>query len=83
MSPERRTLLALGECESRVAAGANVLDVLESAASAYQVPQGELALLILAKVIACSRARAERDAVEQADAETDPDAHTHELEDQC
>lgn len=72
MSLERRALLALGQCERMAAAGANVLAVLEDAARTYLVPKGQLAVLMLAKVIGCGRARAEREAVQAADAEIDP-----------
>jgi hypothetical protein len=82
MSPELRTLLALGACERLTSAGQSVPYVIASTAHTYGVPAGDLAMLMLAKNVACARARAAVAGMREADAKPgdtsspSPYAHT-------
>jgi len=69
MSAAVRAYLALGQAERGIAKGLGVRYAVESAAESFTVPAGDVAMLALQKLIGCERARAERQAMDEADAE--------------
>jgi len=70
-----RTYLATQRADQGIGEGYGVRYAVASAADSLAVDVGQVALLVLEKLIECGRARAARQAMEAADAEIDPDAH--------
>lgn len=69
MSAALRAYQALAQAERGIVGGLGVRYAVETAAGRFMVSPGDVALLALQKFIACERARAEQQALDDADAE--------------